>query len=288
MRFNKKHKIFTISFIPHEVGGKIRNIVISNYLIIFFILVFITIILVSIYSTRDREQRNSEKYLLSYKYKNDEEFFIDLINVSFNIEDELKKIQNNISILNKSLLHTSLEMENKNIDIYDVEDGFNFFKGILKNFDNITNNFLDIKTYIETRYNIYKQIPFDFPVRGYITSFYGWRRNPFNRRKYEFHDGIDIGARWSTKIYATAQGKIFYSGWLGGYGYVIIISHDYGYKTIYGHCSRLYVRKNQQVEKNQLIGRVGSSGRSTGSHCHYEIRLDVKKINPNDFIKLVW
>lgn len=120
---------------------------------------------------------------------------------------------------------------------------------------------------------------FRWPVVGRISSPFGWRRDPFNKRK-DFHTGLDIKAPSGRTIVASKGGKVAYSGWMGGYGRVIVIDHGGGYKTLYAHCSRLLVPKGRKVSQGQAIARVGSSGRSTGPHVHFEVRYRNSAINP--------
>ena len=116
---------------------------------------------------------------------------------------------------------------------------------------------------------------------GKMTSRYSIRRfHPVSKR-YRAHTGIDYGAPTGTPILATANGRVEFAGWKGGYGKLIILKHPNGYKTYYGHCSRLLKKKGQIVEQGQVIARVGSTGVSTGPHVHYEVRVGGKPINPN-------
>jgi murein DD-endopeptidase MepM/ murein hydrolase activator NlpD len=114
---------------------------------------------------------------------------------------------------------------------------------------------------------------FIWPVRGKITSNYG-------RRRGRMHEGIDVAARSGTAIYAAESGKVIHSGRLGGYGNVVIIKHMGSYKSVYAHASRLYVRRGQLVERGQKIAAVGSTGRATGPHLHFEIRTGETPRNP--------
>lgn len=123
---------------------------------------------------------------------------------------------------------------------------------------------------------------FIWPVRGRITSPYGAR--VLNGRK-EFHSGIDIGAPTGTTIVAAESGRVSYSGYMRGYGNVIILSHDRGYSTVYAHCSVRLVKKGQYVKKGSIIGKVGSTGNATGSHLHFEIRVSGKPGNPLSYLK---
>ncbi len=120
--------------------------------------------------------------------------------------------------------------------------------------------------------------------KGRISSRFGNRIHPvLNRRIY--HTGIDIAAPKGTPIYCSKGGKISYSGWKTGYGYIIIIDHPNQFQTVYAHCSKLHVKVGQAVSVGQLIGLVGRTGVATGSHLHFEIRKNGKPINPAKFVR---
>jgi len=111
----------------------------------------------------------------------------------------------------------------------------------------------------------------DLPVNGPITSTMGWRTDPFGSGNNNFHRGIDIGVAEGTPVRATRAGKIVFSGRHGDYGNTIIIEHDGGIRTLYGHNKSLAVQAGRSVEAAEVIALSGSSGRSTGPHVHYEV-----------------
>lgn len=117
---------------------------------------------------------------------------------------------------------------------------------------------------------------------GRITSYFGWRRDPFTHR-HGSHRGVDFAAYYGAPIVATSDGWITYTGWNGPYGRLVIVRHSNGYSTYYGHCSRILVKGGQKIRQGQTIASVGSTGRSTGPHCHYEIRLRGAALNPLQF-----
>lgn len=123
---------------------------------------------------------------------------------------------------------------------------------------------------------------FIWPVRGRITSPYGMR--VISGRK-DFHAGIDIGSSTGTNIVAAESGRVSYAGYMRGYGNVIILSHDGGYSSVYGHNSLNLVKKGQYVKRGTIIGKVGSTGNATGPHLHFEIRVSGKPVNPLSYLK---
>ncbi len=123
---------------------------------------------------------------------------------------------------------------------------------------------------------------FIWPVRGRITSPYGMR--VISGRK-DFHAGIDIGGPTGTNIVAAESGRVSYAGYMRGYGNVIILSHDGGYSTVYGHNSVNLVKKGQYVNKGSVIAKMGSTGNATGPHLHFEIRSGGKPVNPLSYLK---
>ncbi len=126
-------------------------------------------------------------------------------------------------------------------------------------------------------------IPSLYPVEGgRVTSRYGYRRDPYSNRR-EFHKGYDIGASRGTPIKATADGTIKFSGRNGAFGKMITIKHKNGYETRYAHADKLLVNKGVVVRRGDVIALVGSTGRSTGPHVHYEVRKNGASLNPKSF-----
>lgn len=118
------------------------------------------------------------------------------------------------------------------------------------------------------------------PVSGTITSRYGANESIRDHT----HKGLDIAAPYGTKIVAAAKGTVSYSGWMSGYGNLIIIDHENGIQTYYGHCSKLYASVGDEVDAGDTIAAVGSTGNSTGNHLHFEIRKNGSQINPQKYV----
>ncbi|HDP79461.1 MAG TPA: LysM peptidoglycan-binding domain-containing protein [Spirochaetes bacterium] len=125
---------------------------------------------------------------------------------------------------------------------------------------------------------------FRSPLAGRFSSFFGGRNHPIFRR-HSFHNGIDIAAPHGTPVGASCEGVVSSTGWMGGYGIAVIIDHPRGYRTLYGHLSKVYVRPGQKIHAGRLIGRVGSTGWSTGPHLHFTLWHNGRLINP---MKVLW
>ncbi|MCS7233162.1 MAG: M23 family metallopeptidase [Synergistetes bacterium] len=125
---------------------------------------------------------------------------------------------------------------------------------------------------------------FIWPLEGTINSDFGWRRDPLSKRR-EFHSGIDIDGSAGEYVRASRAGRVVYAGWQSGYGLLIVIDHGDGWETWYAHCSRINVREGQYVRQGEIIGRVGSTGRTTGSHLHFEIRNNGRPVNPLYYLR---
>lgn len=127
-------------------------------------------------------------------------------------------------------------------------------------------------------------LPNEWPLKGRITSWYGWRTNPYSRKGREFHEGIDIAASYGSPVKAAGDGVVTYSGYKGSWGRLVIISHGYGYVSQYAHNSSLLVKSGDKVKKGDIIARLGSTGRSTGPHVHFGVAKNNQWINPMDLI----
>lgn len=125
-----------------------------------------------------------------------------------------------------------------------------------------------------------------WPVEGTLEGGFGGRRNPFGGGGYEFHSGQDIEADWGAPVVSGAAGKVSFVGWQNGYGQLVIVDHGGGLTTRYGHLSQIDVEPDQTVFRGQLLGKVGSTGRSTGPHLHYEVRINDEAVNPLPYLLL--
>jgi murein DD-endopeptidase MepM/ murein hydrolase activator NlpD len=130
-------------------------------------------------------------------------------------------------------------------------------------------------------------VPIGLPHIGRLTSDFGVRGNPVEKGNgLEFHSGLDLAGKIGDPVHATANGKVIFAHVKGGYGNCIIIKHDFGYETLYGHLSKIKVKKGQEVKAGEIIGELGNSGRSTGPHIHYEVICNKEKKNPNRYLQI--
>jgi len=128
--------------------------------------------------------------------------------------------------------------------------------------------------------------PMGYPRLSSITSAFGYRSDPFDSENAELHPGIDFRGAKGDPVHVTADGEVAFTGRKGGYGNCIIIQHKNDFQTLYGHLSQIDVKEGQSVKTGDVIGKVGSTGRSTGAHLHYEVRKNGKPINPVKFLTL--
>lgn len=130
---------------------------------------------------------------------------------------------------------------------------------------------------------VMSRVPSMWPVRGEISSDFGSRFHPVYGYS-RFHSGLDIAAPSGLPIVATAAGNVTYSGWMQGYGYAVEVDHGNGLKTLYAHCSQVLVQNGQYVQAGQKVALVGSTGVSTGPHCHYEVLKNGNPVNPIPYL----
>jgi murein DD-endopeptidase MepM/ murein hydrolase activator NlpD len=128
------------------------------------------------------------------------------------------------------------------------------------------------------------KLPLGKPYDGKVNSLYGYRRNPFTNKGAEFHSGVDFRGRQGDSIRATGNGIVTFAGYNGGYGKCVVVKHNETLETLYGHLKQIDVKEGQKIQSGDHIGLMGSTGRSTGPHLHYEVIFNGKKINPLKYI----
>jgi murein DD-endopeptidase MepM/ murein hydrolase activator NlpD len=156
------------------------------------------------------------------------------------------------------------------------EDTFGVLRELL---GGLENRLLNVRKEVERREALAAATPSIWPAHGWVTGFFGGRSDPFTGED-GFHQGLDISLEKGQPVYATADGSVISASYTGDYGNMVMISHGFGLTTRYGHLSRFAVQAGEAVKRGQVIGYVGSTGRSTGPHVHYEILAGGRLLNP--------
>lgn len=141
----------------------------------------------------------------------------------------------------------------------------------------------ELQAYFQDQKSLLASTPSIWPARGWVTSDFGQRLDPYTADRV-MHQGLDIAAPHGKEVFAPSDGTVVFAGLEGGYGNVIVIDHGYGIKTRYGHLAKIMVKSGEKVKRGAKIAAVGNTGRSTGPHLHYEVRVNGIPQNPRKFI----
>lgn len=144
-------------------------------------------------------------------------------------------------------------------------------------------NFANLYEHLQDRVDRLTHTPSIQPALGWLSSRFGWRHNPFVGKK-TFHAGLDVANKIGTPIFSPADGVVRRTGAMGSFGLVVIIDHGYNMMTKYAHTSKVYVQKGQKIKRGEKIAAIGSTGRSTGPHLHYQVEVAGKPVDPESFI----
>ena len=169
------------------------------------------------------------------------------------------------------------------IDTIDYQDISKQSFELLEEYKASMKSYSEVINHIAKQREMFRYTPSIWPCKGIISSPYGIRFHPIFNTKF-FHPAIDIANKKNTPIVATADGVVAFSGWMRGYGNVIAIEHGHKYRTVYAHLAKMLVKKGELVTKGQEIAKMGSTGRSTGPHVHYELHLNKRPINPMKYL----
>lgn len=192
------------------------------------------------------------------------------------IRKKFTKIDEDLSTINHFLKARGIKTVFKEGEGGEVDNDIISSDEISDFYDNYLNKII---------YNI-SYTPLGYPFQGNITSTFGHRENPFGGSNIETHKGLDIKGSFGSPVKAMAKGEVEFAGLRGGFGNCIMLKHGNGFETLYGHLSKILVRVGQKIDIGQQIGLIGSTGRSTGPHLHYEIHKNGEKIDPKNFLTL--
>ncbi|MDC0126947.1 M23 family metallopeptidase [Methylophilaceae bacterium] len=291
-----------IIFIGKETS-KPKTISFTFFVFTIFLLCCLAIFLFNYYL--EYKKINSEKRLENFKLTSetltsryDFDIYVEQIGELYSrildIDQQTERLQD---IIKKQILGKEKLPKLKKEDKLDGKGGP--FIGQKISHNNIQKNLGRLMQSMKVREEIYNRmeaillnqsvlretLPSLYPVNvPYTSSSYGWRRDPILGKR-AMHEGIDFSAAHGESIYATAGGIVVYAGKKGAYGNLVTINHGGGLQTRYAHISKILVKKGDIVKKQDLIAFVGNTGRSTGPHLHYEIRLNKKSLDPKQYLK---
>jgi len=282
--------------IMNDFSGKIRK---KRYVLRFFVLIGGALLIgVSLYGLF----RGSYLILEKQRVKSLEEENTRLKARLLNVEEQIKILSSLIDTLyvRDLALRTMAGLEYPPSEYQEIAIGGTFEPGtnsggdqleiiekevdkLLKFSEYELTSYEEIQAKLEEDQRRRDHTPSIIPVRGFLSSRFGYRRDPFTGQR-RFHEGLDIVAPVGMPIVAPADGRVKRVKWESGFGLVLEIDHGYGIVTRYAHTSRVLVRPGQVVKRGQVIAYVGNTGRSTGPHLHYEVRINGRPTNPLKFI----
>ncbi len=311
---DKKHKSFTL-LILSDAKSRVRKVKITHNLlrllfIVFVIIIASAVILVSdLFLTRQKlSEKIAELERVEYKVNYKEVELANLEKKTKGIETKTKILEsylNEVEDLDRMVrditgkggyaeevavyvadLSSDIELEEDPNEIYyyisDQEEELDDIDALLDDLLAKAPEMSEIlsrdKQNMEDHIYLMEHTPNIWPTYGDITSTFGERRGGYR------HKGLDIANSIGTNIHATASGVVIYAGWHGSYGRKIIIYHGFGYTTVYAHLSKINVSVGDEVKKDDIIGTMGNTGNSTGSHLHYEVLVNGVPNNPMDFL----
>jgi murein DD-endopeptidase MepM/ murein hydrolase activator NlpD len=267
---------------------------ITVVLLILFIVAITALNIYSLKKINNHKQLIKENILLKQKLNLLSEKIDSLL-------DKIKKMEawEDSLRLSKNLKQIKKELREMGVGGIPVIDST--FAGInselFMSYNNIVNKLQHLESKVGFDYTTHKKVfdyyklksdldrytPSIYPTFGRISDYYGWRFHPILHKRM-FHHGLDIANEKGTPVYATADGVIRAAKRMKNFGKFISINHKYGYQTNYGHLSKIVVRKGQKVKRGQIIGYMGNTGRSTGTHLHYEVKRYNRYRNPIKYI----
>ena len=277
---NRKTEKTTILFVNKNPGImkpiQVSSKIILNWkkYILAISLVFFSLIGTIVYLTSNKIEQNKLQEALSKKLQS---MHLLISEVDTNaVREKFTRIDKELSTINGFLKARGIQTPCKGSqggetdhDVISTNEISNFYEGYLN------------RIIYDVSYT-----PMGLPFTGAITSEFGHRENPFGGSEIETHKGLDIKGPIGARVKAVAKGEVEFAGLKGGFGNCIVLKHGNGFETLYGHLSKILVSMGQQIDIGQQIGLIGSTGRSTGAHLHYEIHRNGQKINPEDFLKL--
>lgn len=276
--FKEKTSIVFINTTDHETKSiQVPTIILRQWKSYFFIISLIAVLIVYLLVAALNEKVN-----IGYtqdqnieKSKNAEGMIVGSI--------DMKKIEQNFESIDKSISRINFFMKQRGLESFKLKDQEKNKKFQITELDKMSSDYLQHTLEVE---KFLENTPLGKPYDGVQTSGFGHRENPFGDSSRENHKGIDFRGEMGAPVKSAASGKVIFAGRKGGYGNCVIIQHIKGFETLYGHLSKINVKDGQIVKVGTIIGELGSTGRSTGPHLHYEIILNGEKIDPQNYLNL--
>ncbi len=291
----------TIMIVPHS-EKKIMNIQVSNYILFFSAIILTITVTTSVIAISNNQQtykqyerlktQDGYKKIIIEEYKRSIEsvnnrftmFKGDINNIIKSAAKDPMGQDKNIYNFNEIKLPDEYTNKNRPKEVTDLEN-------LKLDLDVTKVNVRRMGMFIAEQKNLLMALPsfYPLPQRARITSGFGKRVDPVYRWQEEFHPGIDMSAIPSTPVRAAADGVVSYASWMGGYGNLVEIKHKYGFTTRYGHMSSFgpNIFVGSVVKQGQVIGYVGMTGKTTGFHLHYEVRIGDQPVNPEPFVSML-
>lgn len=286
----------TLMIVPHS-EKRIINIQISNYIMFVFSVLLIVTVITSVLAISNNQQTKKELSFLQTQSEYTKALIQEYKKSIESVSRRFTMFKSDINSIIKSASKEEEVYANANISIDDEYSNKNLPKEITtleklkKDLDITKDKIYRMGLFISSYKKLLKEIPsiYPLPAKGFISSFFGYRKDPVYSWEREFHSGIDIVAVPGTPILATADGIIKSARWSGGYGWMVEIEHKYGFSTRYAHLMGFNsgVYPGAFVKQGQVIGYVGSTGKSTGYHLHYEVRVGDRPIDPLQFTTML-
>jgi murein DD-endopeptidase MepM/ murein hydrolase activator NlpD len=299
--YQKGRQRFTVMFIPHS-EKRIFNFQISVFTL-FFVLSLMTVVLVGFTVLATHFTGTNERYVKLLKNLNLSETSLEsykdeIIELRKVTKDFKGRMENVLSVIGtedaKNFMEQGVGGElTALVSLEDLDQGsvrdLSELRGLRTYLENAVGPLSEIQKVLEAQKALLVDIPSLWPLkgaRGNITNDFGFSRHPFTGGAY-VHMGIDIAWAYGTPIVATANGKVLKIDFDPmGLGQYVVIRHDFGFHTRYGHLDRVVVQKGQEVRRGQVIGYMGSSGLSTGPHLHYEVGIGTNLVDPKQFLSI--
>jgi len=293
----KKQRFYSILLVPHTSRSPFRFVLTLNFLIFSCILwTGITITATCVMGKyfrycADRVNYKVEKFqmtsLLSnvksyreylYKVQEKDKKLRQVLTMAQEPKTTLNGIMGGPLSEDKAYLDSALGKKAYEMTINDLSYQVNSLKQEL---NSKLSSIDEIQKNVVYQRALYRAMPNLSPCNEKAGSGFGMRIHPFTK-EYEFHEGVDMGGYIREPIYASADGIVKVTGWVGNYGNLVVIDHGFGYQTRYGHLSKILVTLGQRVKRGQKIALMGDTGRATCVHLHYEVRCNDKILNPSD------